>query len=191
MNFFWRSVNLGSKLWSPKKRTKHTQDCILSEFRLFFWMIKDIIFCFRDLLTFTTVRPLKELKISQIIDYVVRPSNAKSGFCVSINHVMFVTTTTFFAIAIFFTNPISLEMLMKKWLASYTYSYMLISMTSQLKHSDANPTECRFCPNFDDFWPNLLKSPQVKSKKIYFEIIFLQKSTSVCITHCVPKVRSS
>ena len=154
-------------------------------------MIKDIIFCFRDLLTFTNVRPLKELKISQIIDYVVRPSNAKSGFCVSINHVMFVTTTTFFAIAIFFTNPISLEMLMKKWLASYTYSYMLISMTSQLKHSDANPTECRFCPNFDDFWPNLLKSPQVKSKKIYFEIMFLQKSTSVCITHCVPKVRSS
>ena len=36
-----------------KKRTKHTQDSILSEFRSFFGRIKDIIICFWDLLTFS------------------------------------------------------------------------------------------------------------------------------------------
>ena len=33
---------------------KHTQDSILREFCAFFGRIKDIIICFRDLLTFTT-----------------------------------------------------------------------------------------------------------------------------------------
>ena len=36
----------------PKKRTKHTQDTILSVFRSFFGRIRDFIICFRDLLTF-------------------------------------------------------------------------------------------------------------------------------------------
>ena len=37
---------------SSKKRSKHTQDSILVEFCSFFGRIKDIIICFRDLLTF-------------------------------------------------------------------------------------------------------------------------------------------
>ena len=37
----------------PKKRTKHTQDSILSEFRSFFGRIRDFIICFWYLLTFS------------------------------------------------------------------------------------------------------------------------------------------
>ena len=48
----------------------------------------------------TTVRPLKELKISPIIDYVVKPNPV---FAQQWFNVMFVTTTTFFAIANFFS----------------------------------------------------------------------------------------
>ena len=72
----------------------------------------------------TIVGPLKKLKISPIIDYVVKPNPV---FAQQWFNVMFVTTTTFFAIANFFHQPnislwvtTELEMLMKKCLASYT-----------------------------------------------------------------------
>ena len=56
----------------------------------------------------TIARLLKKLKISPIIDYVVKPSNAKSGFCETM--IYFVTTTyyLFCNCDFFFTNPISL-----------------------------------------------------------------------------------
>ena len=50
----------------------------------------------------TTVRPLKELKISPIIDYVVKPNPV---FAQQWFNVMFVTATTFFAVANFFHQP--------------------------------------------------------------------------------------
>ena len=41
---------------SSKKRTKHTQDTILSVFRSFFGRVRDFMVCFPDLLTFRTER---------------------------------------------------------------------------------------------------------------------------------------
>ena len=49
-----------------KKRTKPTLDTILGVIRLFFGRIKDIITCFRDLLTFTMFKNLKTILTQRI-----------------------------------------------------------------------------------------------------------------------------
>ena len=56
----------------PKKRTKLTQDTILSVFRSFFGRIKGIIICFRDLVTFTN--------LLSIIDHEKSTAFARSYF---------------------------------------------------------------------------------------------------------------
>ena len=141
----------------------------------------------------TTVRPLKELKISPIIDYVVKPNPV---FAQQWFNVMFVTTTTFFAIANFFHQPnISLWVTTKE-VCNGGVACSLLKLGSlektviaSLFHSGLHSSSPFFCPKNHTTWPFAFvgDSPFFSMKKtknfLWCQIDFLIIWNFFCSNH--------